>query len=93
MNDNEMTTLWLSATRYHLGRMIVADFCGMLRRAWPALPDETRELIQRDIEEEFIRDDEAREKCKNIVPFDKIWLPLGHDIDRAEWEKVRELWK
>ena len=95
MNDNEMTTLWLGATRYYLGRMTyaVTDFCEMLRRAWPALPDETKKLIQRDIEEEFIRDDKAREKSKNLVPFDKVWLPLGHDVDRAEWEKVRELWK
>ena len=95
MSDSEMTTLWLGATRYYLGRMTyaVGNFCDMLIRAWPALPDETKYLIQRDIEEEFVRDDKVREESKNLVPFDKVWLPLGHDCDRTEWEKVRGLWK
>ena len=95
MSDYEMTTLWLGATRYYLGRMnyAVGDFCGMLRRAWPALPNETKELIHIDIEKEFVRDDNVRKENKNMVPFDKVWLPLGQDCDRAEWEKVREFWK
>ena len=94
MRADEITTLWLGATRYYLGRMTyaVSDFCGMLIRAWPALSDETKELIQRDIEIEFIRDDEVRLETKNLVPHYSVWKPLGGDIDRAEWEKVRKLW-
>lgn len=67
-------------------RLLRAAFCALLRRRWPALPDGTRLAIVRDLERAFGRDDEARATgCAEH-------LPLGMDIDRAEWELVRTLW-
>ena len=87
MRDEDALTLWLGATRYYLGRMTyaVSNYCDLLRREWPNLPEQTRNLIQRDVEEEFVRDDNDRAEGRQ-------YTALGHDCDRAEWEKVRRLW-
>ncbi len=53
---------------------------------WEHFPESVRKLIQRDLEEEFARDDEARERGA-------AHKPLGHDCYRAAWERVRTLWK
>ena len=77
----------ISATRYCLGRMtyIVSDCVEWLVKTWPLLSESTRNIIKRDIEEAFTRDDEDREAGRE-------YKALGHDCDRAEWEKVRALW-
>lgn len=82
-------TIWLGATRYYLGRMTyaVSDFCECLIEAWPSLPDEARNLIKRDVEETFARDDAMRQERDEIMG-----LPLGMDCDRKQWERVRALW-
>ena len=87
MNDDQKTTLWLGSFRYYLGRMsyAVSDFCKLLISAWGTLPDRTKYLIRRDLEEAFKRDDEARDDGRE-------YLPLGHDCDRAQWMRVRALW-
>lgn len=86
MNDTENLTLWLGAFRYYCGRMTyaVGDFCDLLRKEWPHLPERTRSLIRTELEETFARDDKLR-------PHDHC-APLGADCDRKEWEKVREIW-
>lgn len=86
-NDEQITTLWLGAFRYYLGRMTyaVGDFCDLLIAEWPSLPDRTKNLIQRDLTEAFARDDEQRADGKE-------YLQLGHDCDRQQWERVRKLW-
>lgn len=47
MTADDLTTLWIGATRYYLGRMTyaVSDYCAMLRSQWHALPESTRTLI------------------------------------------------
>ena len=80
----------IAAFRYCCGRQtdIVGDCVEWLIRIWPELKPETRALIQRDLEEEFARDDGVREF--GIV---RSFKPLGDDCDRAEWERVRALWR
>lgn len=77
--------LVIGATRYYLGRMTIAA-CWFaqyeLARAWDELPAGTRSVIQRDITDEFARDDEARAEGRQF-------LPLGADCDRTAWEAVR----
>lgn len=87
MDEYKTTTLWLAAFRYYCGRMTyaVSDFCDLLISMWPTLPEKTKALIRRDLEEEFQRDDEARERGAEF-------RPLGHDCDRQKWEQVRSLW-
>lgn len=87
MSEYQTTTLWLGAFRYYVGRMTyaVSDFCDLLIAAWPTLPERTRSLIQRDLDEEFKRDDEVRGTGA-------MCMPLGHDCDRQQWERVRALW-
>ena len=70
--------LVIAATRYFIGRMTIAtgSHCRELIMAWPHLPDQTKAIIQRDINEAF---DSGRS--------------MGMQIDRVNWERVRELWK
>lgn len=91
--EDEQSTVWIGACRYYLGRMTyaVGNFCDSLVRHWPTLPEHTRSIIQRDVEEEFDRDDNAR--SRRDAGHDVNYLALGHDCDRQQWEKVRELWK
>jgi hypothetical protein len=77
----------LAAVRYCLGRStyIVPDCCDWLRQVWTDLSQDVRAVIERDVEEEFMRDNTARFRKSE-------YLPLGNDMDRKQWEKVRELW-
>ncbi len=86
MNNQEQLTLWLGAFRYYCGRMTyaVSDFCSLLIKEWPNLPDNAKMFIQKELESMFERDDKYR-------PADQ-YAPLGGDSDRKEWEAVRELW-
>ena len=78
----------VAAFRYCCGRMtyIVSDCADWLVEQWPNITDNAKKVIQRDLESEFKQDDEAREEGRD-------YKPLGHDCDRAAWEKVRGLWK
>ena len=88
MAPQDELTLWVGATRYYLGRMTyaVSDFCNLLIGSWNELSENTKTIIQRDIEEEFVRDDESRARGDSFHP-------LGHDMDRKSWEHVRKLWR
>ena len=78
----------IAAFRYCLGRMtyIVGDCASWLIKIWPYLSKETQNIIKRDLEEAFTRDDEDREAGRDCKA-------LGHDCDRAEWSRVRKLWE
>ena len=77
----------IAAVRYCLGRMtyITSDCSEWLVQQWPNIKPSARAVIQRDIDEAFACDDEAREAGDSF-------RPLGWDCDRAVWQKVRELW-
>ena len=77
----------IAATRYCLGRMtyVVGDCTAWLIKLWPLLSDNTRNVLQRDIEEHFTRDDADREAGREHKA-------LGWDCDRKEWEKDRRMW-
>lgn len=88
MTDDDTSTLWIGAFRYYCGQRTYAvrSFCEMLRLAWAGLPEHAKDIIRRDLEEDFVADDAAR---ASLYAFH----PLGDDCDRAEWEKVRALWQ
>lgn len=88
LTPDEDITLWVGACRYYVGRQTyaVGDFCNLLIKQWPAIHEHARKIIQRDLEEEFQRDDNARANNDQIR-----WL--GADCDREQWERVRGLWK
>jgi hypothetical protein len=90
MNDKEKSTVWIGAFRYYMGRMTyaVSDFCDILIKEWPSLPEHAKQIIKRDLEEGFERDDRLR----SASDLPTIGYALGHDCDRAEWAKVRALW-
>lgn len=73
----------IAAVRYCLGRRtyIVGDCADWIIANWHDWPDNVRQIIQRDIEEEFDR--AAR------MPELKV---LGDGCDRSYWERVRKLW-
>ena len=88
MNYGRDELMVIAAVRYCLGRMsyIVGDCADWLIIVWPELQESTRKTIQRDVEAEFTKDDYARlERLEH--------MPLGMDQDRAQWERVRRLWK
>lgn len=78
----------VAAFRYCCGRQsyIVGACADWLANIWPLLSDNTKAVIKRDLEEEFVRDDEARASNSS-------YKPLGWDCDRREWERVRKLWE
>ena len=77
----------IAAFRYCVGRQtyIVGACADWLIEVWPLLSDNTKAVIKRDLEAEFVRDDEARER-------EESYKPLGWDCDRKDWERVRKLW-
>lgn len=77
----------VAAFRYCCGRRsyIVADCADWIVDVWYELEPNARAVIQRDLEEEFRRDDDARVRGEEFKP-------LGMDCDRAAWWRVRELW-
>lgn len=86
MNDD--ITLWLAATRYYLGRRTyaVGVYCDLLIKRWQDIDPIARELIKRNVEDEFKRDDQARAAGM-------AWPPLGDHCDRESWSDVRQLWR
>lgn len=78
-----------AAFRYCLGRQtyIVSVCADWLVANWDRFPQNVRDVIQRDLEEEFERDDAARREGNSLCK------PLGWDCDRKEWERVRALWQ
>ena len=89
LTERELTTLWLGAVRYYLGSTTyaVSDFCDLLRGRWPELPSSVHAILRLNIEQAFERDDAERKAGQDEH------RALGMDRDRAEWEKLRELWK
>ena len=88
MTDHETETLWLGAFRYYLGRRTyaVSEFCDLLVAQWETLPERCRTLIRAELEKAIARDNDARAMCAG-------YFPLGMDVDRDQWLRVRELWK
>lgn len=78
----------VAAFRYCLGRMtyIVGECERWIFANWEHFPENVRELIQREVEEEIKSDDEARAKGLEHKP-------LGWDCDRAAWVRVASLWR
>lgn len=76
-----------AAFRYCLGRQtyIVGACADWIVENWKRFPEGPRAVIQRDLEEEFKRDDQARAHGED-------YKPLGWDCDRRDWERVRALW-
>ena len=76
--------LIISSFRYYLGRKTtsVSCFARQLAKAWPDLSENVQEIIKRDLEQAFVRDDIDREE-------DREFCQLGHDCDRRSWELVR----
>lgn len=81
-------SLLIGAQRYYQGRATIAaaSFAQELANAWPRLPENTRVVIRRDLEEAFADDDKARAEGGQFKP-------LGWDCDRQAWEQVRHAWQ
>lgn len=75
------------AFRYYIGRMTISAcaFASDLARAWDSLPTGTQRVIQRELEDKFQRDNEARAHGEKTYSY-----PLGADMDRQAWELVRK---
>lgn len=78
----------IAAFRYYLGRMTISvwAFGQWLEKQWDKLDEGTRQIIARELEEAFERDDEQR---ANGEKFHR----LGHDCDRATWSRIRALYR
>lgn len=76
-----------AAVRYCIGRKtyIVSDCVEWVLDNWDNFTESTQGIIRKDIETELVRDNYARLNGDTF-------LPLGHDCDRAQWERLRGLW-
>jgi hypothetical protein len=74
----------IAAFRYCLGRMtyIVGDCADWLIEQWPNIGEKTQQIIRRELDAEFQKDDDQRDSGSE-------YRALGHDCDRAQWERVR----
>lgn len=84
MSDSDWVIV---AFRYFVGRMTISAcaFASDLARAWDSLPAGTQRVIQRELEDKFQRDNEARAHGEKTYSY-----PLGMDMDRQAWELVRK---
>ena len=84
MSDSDWVIV---AFRYFLGRMTISAcaFASDLARSWDSLPAGTQRVIQRELEDKFQRDNEARAHGEKTYSY-----PLGMDMDRQAWELVRK---
>ena len=86
--QEDQAAVW--AFRYCLGRMTyaVGSCAEWLIHIWPDLHENARSIIRRDLEEAFAEDDRDRAKLNGESGYKR----LGMDMDRREWERVRQLW-
>lgn len=78
----------IAAFRYCLGRQtyIVAHCRDWLSDNWHSIPENTRGIIQRDLEEAFADDDNSRAAGEKHHR-------LGMDFDRGAWAHIRRLYR
>jgi len=83
----------IAAVRYAMGRRtyVVGAICRWLRGIWSQLPVATRAVIQRDLEEEYAR--EERLRAIAAASGREHRHVLGAACDVAEWDQVRALWE
>lgn len=93
LNKDSEVFIVMGALRYYMGRMTisVSSFTEWLVWNWPKFSDNLKFLIQRDLEEEFVRDDKDRQEQEGKA--NPLGFALGWDCDRKSWEQVRKLWK
>lgn len=91
--EADMSTLVIGSFRYHLGRMTyaVSEFVGILINLWPTLDENTKRVIERDLESEFEKEKKLQEMYSSRGERMSN-SPLGMSIDRDEWLKVRLLY-
>lgn len=87
IKHREAEMLIVGAFRYAVGRRsyVVGEMCDWLVFNWSELSSNTKHIIERDLEGEFERDDQARSASRDVKP-------LGDDCDRSSWERVRALY-
>jgi hypothetical protein len=81
------------AFRYFLGRQTIATcmFAEDLAKAWQFLDNRTQQLIKKELNEAFLRDDEDRIRKQNG---EKVYgFTLGWDCDREAWQKVKDAYE
>ena len=78
----------IGAFRYALGRMtyITGMTAEWLQQQWPVLDEHARKIIERDLDAEIVRDNEARASGLSHKP-------LGWDCDREAWVRLRDFIK
>ena len=92
LTEYEISTLVVGSFRYHLGRMTyaVSEFVSVLQKMWPDLDQNTKNCIQRDLEAAFEKERLLNDMYKNSP--EKLNSPLGMEMDREEWLKIRRLY-
>jgi hypothetical protein len=82
--------LLIPATRYYIGRQTIATtaHAQALAEKWNEINPNVRNVIRTDLEDAFRRDDLMRADpvCS------PSYYPLGADVDREAWERVRKAW-
>jgi len=78
----------VAAFRYCLGRTtyIVSECADWLIEQRPNISQNAQKVIARDLEAAFKQDDDDRREGK-------AYKSLGHDCDRAAWERVRLVYR
>jgi len=79
----------IDSVRYAMGRRTgqVGTTFDWLIAHWDDIDENTRGIVENDVEGEIAVDDRMR-----ADDTEQRYLPLGHDMDRAKWDRVRAVW-
>jgi hypothetical protein len=92
LNDKEIHQLLINATRYALTRHSYApsNCCELIRAKWPEIPEQTRNIIARDVDE-AIRDDEDLKQYRWPSDIYRGWCSLREFMGVDQLRKLRSI--
>jgi hypothetical protein len=93
LTEKEQILIIVSSLRYYMGRSTIAvsSYVRFLEENWEHLTNDSKWLIEREVEREIERDDVERVASK-MSGKNSDFLPLGMDCDRDQWDRLRKLW-
>lgn len=92
--DDKISELVFWSFRYFIGRRSIRTYCFIqnLIKSFPYLDQLVKDMIKRELDEAFERDDEDRKRFfSKATKSGKAIFTLGDDNTREAWETLRKL--
>lgn len=91
LNDKEIHKLFIESVRYSLTRHSYApsECADLIRAKWGEIPDNTRAIIMRDIDEAIADDDRTKKQYKWPTDIRYNWVSLQNFMSLSQSTKAR----